>query len=82
MPPMSFEIEGPITFLDALSRSYLLTDLIPPAVLNHTTPAIANSPWTLMVVTLVCHVHTPIKINYDDTFTCRPQQMLASFLLI
>jgi len=50
---MTFELEGPLTFLDALTRSYLLTNLIPPSVLTHNNPAIANSPWTLLVVSLV-----------------------------
>jgi hypothetical protein len=48
-----FEIEGPLTFLDALTRSHLLTNLIPPAVLTHTDSIVSNSPWALLLVSFV-----------------------------
>ncbi|KAF8589670.1 hypothetical protein K439DRAFT_1612476 [Ramaria rubella] len=53
MPTFSFQLEGPLTFLDALTRSYLLTSLLPPSVLTHADPIIANSPWTLLLVTFI-----------------------------
>ncbi|KIJ32421.1 hypothetical protein M422DRAFT_35823, partial [Sphaerobolus stellatus SS14] len=53
VPPMSFELEAPLTILDALSRSYLLVDLIPPSILKHSNPALSTSPWALLVVTLI-----------------------------
>ncbi|KAF8528190.1 hypothetical protein BU17DRAFT_81436 [Hysterangium stoloniferum] len=53
VPRMSFELEGPLTALDALTRSYLLTSLIPPVVLTHTNSSLANSPWTLLVISFI-----------------------------
>lgn len=48
-----FEIEAPLSFLDALTRSYLLTNLIPPAVLTHANAAVSTSPWALLLVSFV-----------------------------
>ena len=53
IPTIMFEIEAPLSFLDALTRSYLLINLIPPAVLTHTNSAVSNSPWCLLLVSLV-----------------------------
>ncbi|KAI1783406.1 hypothetical protein LXA43DRAFT_903592 [Ganoderma leucocontextum] len=53
VPNPSFELEGPLAVLDAFSRTYLLCDLIPPMVLQHTSPAIKESPWTLLLTSLL-----------------------------
>jgi hypothetical protein len=53
VPSFSFQTEGPISFFDALSRAYLLCNLIPPSVTNHTNPALATSPWTLLFTSFI-----------------------------
>ena len=53
VPIPSFQFEGPLALLDAFSRTYLLCNLIPPMVLQHTSPAIKENPWTLLLTSLV-----------------------------
>ena len=53
VPIPSFRFEGPMALLDAFSRTYLLCNLIPPMVLQHTSPAIKENPWTLLLTSLV-----------------------------
>jgi hypothetical protein len=53
VPTMQFANEGPISFFDALTRAYLLCNLIPPSVVNHTNSAISTSPWTLLLTSFV-----------------------------
>ena len=53
VPTPSFELEAPLALLDSISRSYLLCNLIPPMVLQHTSPAIQSNPWTLLLTSLV-----------------------------
>jgi hypothetical protein len=53
VPAMTFEAEGPLSFFDAVNRAYLLCTLIPPAVVRHTDPALATSPWTLLITSFV-----------------------------
>lgn len=50
---MQFELEGPLSFFDAINRAYLLCTLVPPTVVNHTNPALATSPWTLLLTSFV-----------------------------
>ena len=53
VPVPSFELEAPLAVFDAFSRTYLLCNLIPPMVLQHTSPAIQENPWTLLLTSLV-----------------------------
>ena len=53
VPIPSMQLEGPLALLDAFSRTYLLCNLIPPMVLQHTSPAIQENPWTLLLTSLV-----------------------------
>jgi len=52
VPELAAWHELPLSIVDGITRAYLLCDLIPPAVVQHSSPAIANSPWTLLVVSL------------------------------
>ena len=53
VPPLSLSSELPLSLFDGLSRAYLLCNLIPPAVLTHSSPTISASPWTLLLTSLV-----------------------------
>ena len=53
VPEMSLNTELPICAFDGISRAFLLCNLVPPVVLNNTNEAIATSPWTLMIASLV-----------------------------
>jgi len=53
VPPSSFKTELPLSFLDGLTRAFLLCQLIPPAVTTHSMSAIAGSPWTLLLSSLI-----------------------------
>ncbi|KAI0685152.1 hypothetical protein BC835DRAFT_546481 [Cytidiella melzeri] len=50
---MSLSSELPLSFMDGVSRAYLLCNLIPPAVLTNSSSAISTSPWTLLLTSLV-----------------------------
>ncbi|TBU24833.1 hypothetical protein BD311DRAFT_741588 [Dichomitus squalens] len=52
VPTPSLELEAPLAVFDAFSRTYLLCNLIPPMVLQHTSPAIQGNPWTLLLTSL------------------------------
>lgn len=65
IPTMMFEIEAPLCFLDALTRSYLLTDLIPPAVLTHDNSTVSNSPWILLLVSFVSPLLTSVEKHFS-----------------
>ncbi|RDB23977.1 hypothetical protein Hypma_008600 [Hypsizygus marmoreus] len=53
VPGISAELELPLSIIDGFTRAYLLCNLIPPAVLTHASPAIASSPWTLLLTSLI-----------------------------
>lgn len=53
VPALSPELEFPLSIFDGLTRAYLLCNLIPPAVVANPNKAIAESPWTLLVSSLV-----------------------------
>ena len=66
VPELSLSSELPLALLDGLSRAYLLCNLIPPAVVTHSSPVVANSPWTLLLASLV-------SISYPSTSVpCSP----------
>jgi hypothetical protein len=45
--------ELPLALFDGLSRTYLLCNLIPPPVTGNTSPLLAQSPWALLLTSLV-----------------------------
>lgn len=61
VPGLSLQLELPLSFLDALSRTMLLVDAIPSMVLNSPYPQIAGSPWALLITSLVRPLSTPKK---------------------
>src|SRR6267154_2041653 len=55
LPSMSLNTELPLALVDGFTRTLLFCSLIPPAVIANTSPAIASSPWTLLLSSLVRH---------------------------
>ncbi|GJE88011.1 hypothetical protein PsYK624_040940 [Phanerochaete sordida] len=53
VPPMSLGSELPLALVDGMTRAYLLCSLIPPAVVGHSSAAISESPWTLLLSSLI-----------------------------
>ncbi|OBZ75443.1 hypothetical protein A0H81_04901 [Grifola frondosa] len=53
IPFPSLESEVPLAALDGIARAYLLCNLIPPMVLDHSSPAINSNPWTLILTSLL-----------------------------
>ena len=53
VPQMSMFTEFPLSLFDGITRSYLLCALIPPPVTTHASLAISQSPWTLILASLV-----------------------------
>ena len=61
VPDFSLQLELPLSFLDAFSRTLLLVEAIPGMVLNSPYPQIAGSPWALLMTSLVRSLSTPKK---------------------
>lgn len=53
VPSPSLGIELPLSILDGFTRAFLLCNLVPPTVTAHTSPIVANSPWTLLLTSLI-----------------------------
>ncbi|TFK46367.1 hypothetical protein OE88DRAFT_1687748 [Heliocybe sulcata] len=53
IPEPSLETELPLSFMDGLTRAFLLCTLIPPMVTQNPNPLLATSPWTLLVTSLL-----------------------------
>lgn len=53
VPALTASLELPLSLVDGFTRAYLLCNLIPPAITNHMSPIVANSPWTLLLASLV-----------------------------
>lgn len=66
VPSMSAGMEVPLSILDGFTRAYLLCSLIPPAVVTNSSSVIAESPWTLLLTSLVGSV---VVLKYTLTLT-------------
>ncbi|KAJ6618845.1 hypothetical protein B0H10DRAFT_2028198 [Mycena sp. CBHHK59/15] len=53
VPAMSMSTELPLSVVDGFTRAFLLCNLIPPAVTANSSAAIAASPWTLLLTSLI-----------------------------
>jgi hypothetical protein len=73
VPDLSLQLELPLSFLDALSRTLLLVHVTPAMVLNSPYPQIAGSPWALLVTSLVCLLSIP------ETFLRLTKRLLYQF---
>jgi hypothetical protein len=54
VPEFSLQLELPLSFLDALTRTLLLVHAIPSIVLKSPFTDAAQSPWTLLLTSFVC----------------------------
>jgi len=54
VPAPSLGLDLPLSVLDGFSRTFLLCNFVPPTVTTHASPSVANSPWTLVLTSLVC----------------------------
>jgi len=53
VPAPSLGSELPLAIVDGFTRSFLLCNFIPPTVTVHSSPILANSPWTLLLTSLI-----------------------------
>jgi len=53
IPAPSLMTELPLSVVDGFSRTFLLCNFIPPVVTTHASPIMANSPWTLLLTSLI-----------------------------
>ncbi|KAG6850405.1 hypothetical protein H0H93_013630 [Arthromyces matolae] len=53
VPDITAELELPFSVIDGFTRAFLLCNLIPPAVLTHTSSAVSSSPWSLLITSLL-----------------------------
>ncbi|KAI0792553.1 hypothetical protein C8Q75DRAFT_792143 [Abortiporus biennis] len=53
VPAPAITHELPLSFLDGLSRAYLLCNLIPPSVTSNVSAQISTSPWTLLLTSFI-----------------------------
>lgn len=70
VPSPSLGLELPLSIVDGLTRAFLLCNLIPPTVTAHASPIVANSPWTLLLTSLVCN--SPFDALYSFYFCSYP----------
>ena len=61
VPVPSAELELPLALVDGFTRSYLLCNLIPPAVTTNASTLVSSSPWTLLLTSLVCRIYSLIS---------------------
>jgi hypothetical protein len=53
VPTPALTSELPLSFVDAMTRAFLLCSLIPPPVVNHASETVNTSPWTLLLTSLL-----------------------------
>ena len=74
LPSISLSTELPLSFVDGFTRAMLLCSLIPPPVVSHASPAIASSPWTLLLSSMVClRIIFLSHLSDLSDFPCPPQ---------
>ena len=69
VPELSLQLELPLSFLDALSRTLLLVHTVPAMVLDSPYPQIVGSPWALLVTSLVRSLSIPeISLHFTKSW--------------
>ncbi|KAG6899535.1 hypothetical protein C0993_009351 [Termitomyces sp. T159_Od127] len=53
VPDITAQLELPLSILDGFTRAFLLCSLIPPAVTMHASSMVSNSPWSLLITSLL-----------------------------
>ncbi|KZT11558.1 uncharacterized protein LAESUDRAFT_671660 [Laetiporus sulphureus 93-53] len=53
VPQQALQGELPVSVLDGFTRAFLLCDLIPPMIVGHSVQKVSNSPWSLLMASLI-----------------------------
>lgn len=75
LPVFNLQSELPLAVFDALTRAFLLCNLIPPMVVASASSAISGSPWTLLITSLVSIVSVSLL---DDHVIYSGDQITAN----
>jgi hypothetical protein len=57
VPEMSLFTELPLAILDGFTRATFLCNFIPPMITTHVSPAVTNSPYTMLLTAFVSLKH-------------------------
>jgi hypothetical protein len=76
VPRQSINTELPLTILHAFHRTILLCNVIPRAVAGHASPAVATSPYSLLLTAFIMPNGGPFFANLFSLL--RPTQMQVS----
>jgi hypothetical protein len=63
VPDRSLFTELPLAILDGFTRATFLCNFVPPMITTHVSPAVANSPYTLLLTTFVAANAGPFIVN-------------------
>lgn len=75
-PGLSMQTELPLTILHALHRTLLLCNVVPRVVTGHASPAVATSPYTLLLTAFIMPNGGPFFANLFSLL--RPTSMQVS----
>ncbi|KAF8274244.1 hypothetical protein EI94DRAFT_1892846 [Lactarius quietus] len=63
VPELSLFTELPLAILDGFTRATFLCNFVPPMITTHVSPAVANSPYTLLLTAFVAANAGPFIVN-------------------
>ena len=82
VPAQSLQSELFLSVVDGFTRSFLLCNFTPPIVTAHASPLIANSPWTLLLASLVCDMAHLTDVILHIHYKRNSWQLLFRLLLM
>ncbi|KAI9446760.1 hypothetical protein H4582DRAFT_1804919 [Lactarius indigo] len=63
VPELSLFTELPLAILDGFTRATFLCNFVPPMITAHASPAVSNSPYTLLLTAFVAANAGPFVVN-------------------
>ncbi|KAI9456677.1 hypothetical protein BJY52DRAFT_1204713 [Lactarius psammicola] len=63
VPELSLFTELPLAILDGLTRATFLCNFVPPMITTHASPAVSNSPYTLLLTAFIAANAGPFIVN-------------------
>ncbi|KAH9038926.1 hypothetical protein EDB85DRAFT_1860113 [Lactarius pseudohatsudake] len=75
IPSLSVRTELPLTILHALHRTILLCNVVPRVVAGHASPAVATSPYTLLLTAFIMPNGGPFFANLFSLLRPTPMQV-------
>ncbi|KAH9048252.1 hypothetical protein EDB84DRAFT_295846 [Lactarius hengduanensis] len=75
IPSLSVRTELPLTILHALHRTILLCNVVPRVVAGHASPAVATSPYTLLLTAIIMPNGGPFFANLFSLLRPTPMQV-------